>query len=93
MDAEHERTTNRFHIVAGQTSIVGDAAIKINCAKELFKRRRLQNYLSFAVRDNAGPIEDDAVVSAHQIDEDYGKLRQSSPGEKPLRNAGPSFPC
>ena len=49
-NAEHERAANRFDVVAGQTTFVRNAAIEIDCAEELFERRRLQNDLSLRSR-------------------------------------------
>ena len=73
-NAQYQSAANSFNIVTWQTPLVAHAAFEIDRADALFERRRLQNYLAFAVSDAARAVEHDAIVAADQVYENYGEV-------------------
>ena len=77
-----------LNIIARQTIVSCDAAIEFNRAEELLEWRRLQNYLTLAIRYDARAVEDYSVVRADQIH----KNDWQSCGLSPVRDHGATLP-
>src|SRR5207302_5901081 len=69
VNAQHERPSDRFNVVAWQAAFVSNTAIKLDRADKLFEGRCLKNYPPFAIGDKARAVKNYSIIATHQINE------------------------